>query len=399
MKLAFTDEQEQLRRDIRAYITSMMTDQLRAELHQDFKGEGGGPIWRECMRKLGRDGWIGLGWPKEYGGQAKGPMEQYIFFAEVAKAGFPFPFLTSESVGPALAAYGDDGLKDEVIPKILSGETNICIGYSEPGAGTDLASLKTRAVKDQDGYYTINGQKMWTSLAEFADYIWLAARTGDVDDLGKHGSISMFLIPMDTPGISITPVYTLGSVRTNATYLQDVRVHESRLVGGENGGWKVIMSQLNRERLALVSHGPSTGLFKKVCEYAADTQLPNGERLIDQDWVKMNLARARQGFEAIRMICYKQAWEIATTGNLDMAEASSAKIFGSEFLVEAVRGLMEVLGYGSTMHMQSEHNVLEGELERLYRTLSILTFGGGTNEIQRDIISIFGLSMPRPMRA
>ncbi len=399
MKLAFSDEHEKLRQDIRAYIGELMTDELKDELSHDFKGEGGGPIWKECMRKMGRDGWIGLGWPKEYGGMEKGAMEQYIFFAEVAKAGFPFPFLTSESVGPALAAFGDESLKSEVIPKILSGETNICIGYSEPGAGTDLASLKTRAVKGDDGYYTINGQKMWTSLAEFADYIWLAAKTGNEEEKGKHGSISMFLIPMDTPGISITPVYTLGSVRTNATYLQDVRVHESRLVGAENGGWQVIMSQLNRERLALVSHGPSCGLFQKVCQYAAETNLPNGERLIDQPWVKMNLAQARQGFEAIKLICYKQAWAIATTGNLDMAEASSAKIFGSEFLIEAARGMLEVLGYASTMHMRSEHNILAGEFERLYRTLSILTFGGGTNEIQRDIISIFGLSMPRPLRA
>lgn len=399
MKLAFSEEHEKLRHDIRAYINDLMTEELKAELRHDFKGEGGGPLWKQAMRQLGSDGWIGLGWPKAYGGMEKGAMEQYIFFSEVAKAGFPFPFLTSESVGPALASFGDDSLKDEIIPKILSGETNICIGYSEPGAGTDLASLKTRAVKGDDGYYTINGQKMWTSLAEFADYIWLAVRTGDPEKLGKHGSISMFLVPMDTPGISITPVYTLGSVRTNATYLQDVRVHESRLVGEENGGWKVIMSQLNRERLALVSHGPSCGLFTKVCEYAAQTNLPNGERLIDQDWVKMNLAQARQGFEAIRLICYKQAWAIATTGNLDMAEASSAKIFGSEFLIEAARGMMEVLGYASTLHMQSEHNILAGEFERLYRTLSILTFGGGTNEIQRDIISIFGLSMPRPLRA
>ncbi len=399
MKLAFSDEHEKLRQELREYFSDIMTPELKEELRHDFKGEGGGPIWKETMRKLGKDGWIGLGWPKSYGGMEKGPMEQYIFFAECMKAGFPFNFLTSESVGPALAAFGSEELKQEIIPKILAGDTNICIGYSEPGAGTDLASLKTRAVKDDEGYYTINGQKMWTSLAEFADYIWLACKTGNEDENGKHGSISMFLIPMDTPGISITPVHTLGSVRTNATYLQDVRVHESRLVGEENAGWQIIMSQLNRERLALVTHGPSCGIFKKVCNYAAEATLPNGERLIDQDWVKMNLARARQGFEAMRLICYKQAWAIATSGNLDMAEASSAKVYGSEFMIEAMRGMMEIVGYSSSLHMRSEHRILDGELDRLYRTLSILTFGGGTNEIQRDIISIFGLSMPRPLRA
>ncbi len=159
------------------------------------------------------------------------------------------------------------------------------------------------------------------------------------------------------------------------------------------------MSQLNRERLALCNHGPSVGIFQKMCEFAEQTKLPNGERLIDQHWVKMNLAKARQGFEALKLICYKQAWAITTTGNLDMAEASTAKIFGSEFMIEGVRGMMEILGQGSLLHMRSEHRMLEGDLERLYRTLSILTFGGGTNEIQRDIISIFGLSMPRPLRA
>jgi len=398
MKLAFTAEQEKLRKDLRAYFAKMMTPELKEELRHDFKGEGGGPIWKQTMRQLGKDGWIGLGWPKTYGGMEKGPMEQYIFFAEILKCGFPFNFLTSESVGPALAQFGSEELKQEVIPKILAGETNICIGYSEPGSGTDLASLKTRAVQDGD-YYVINGQKMWTSLEEFADYIWLACKTGDESQKGKHGSVSMFLIPMSTPGISFTPVYTLGSVRTNATYLQDVRVHKSRLVGKENKGWNIIMSQLNRERLALCNHGPSVGIFHKVCDFAEKTKLPNGERLIDQHWVKMNLAKARQGFEALRLICYKQAWAISTTGNLDMAEASTAKIFGSEFMIEGVRGMMEILGQGSLLHMRSEHRVLEGELERLYRTLSILTFGGGTNEIQRDIISIFGLSMPRPLRA
>jgi alkylation response protein AidB-like acyl-CoA dehydrogenase len=398
MKLAFTAEQEKLRKDLRAYFAKMMTPELKEELRHDFKGEGGGPIWKQTMRQLGKDGWIGLGWPKTYGGMEKGPMEQYIFFAEILKCGFPFNFLTSESVGPALAQFGSEELKQEVIPKILAGETNICIGYSEPSSGTDLASLKTRAVQDGD-YYVINGQKMWTSLEEFADYIWLACKTGDESQKGKHGSVSMFLIPMSTPGISFTPVYTLGSVRTNATYLQDVRVHKSRLVGKENKGWNIIMSQLNRERLALCNHGPSVGIFHKVCDFAEKTKLPNGERLIDQHWVKMNLAKARQGFEALRLICYKQAWAISTTGNLDMAEASTAKIFGSEFMIEGVRGMMEILGQGSLLHMRSEHRVLEGELERLYRTLSILTFGGGTNEIQRDIISIFGLSMPRPLRA
>lgn len=398
MHFAFTPEQTALRDQLRSYFKELMTPALKAELNHDFKHEGGGPLWREAMRKLGSDGWIGLGWEKQYGGQQKSAIEQYIFFSEIMKAGFPFPFLTSESVGPALAQFGDENLKKEIIPKVLAGEICICIGYSEPGSGTDLASIKTRAVKDGDDHYIINGQKMWTSLAEFSDYVWLACRTGDVETHGKHGSISMFLIPMNHPGISVTPVHTLGSVRTNATYYENVRVPKEWMVGKENRGWGVIMSQLNRERLALVTHGPIVGIFQKVCRFAEGVTLSNGERLIDQPWVKMKLAKVQAGAEALKLICYKQAWAIAQ-GGLDMAEASTAKVYGSEFMVEACRDLMEILSQSSTLHSHSEARVLEGELERLYRTLSILTFGGGVNEVQRDIISIFGLNMPRPLRA
>ncbi len=398
MQLSFTPEQEALRVQLRSYFKELMTPALKAELNQDFKHEGGGALWRAAMKKLGVDGWIGLGWEKAYGGQEKSALEQYIFFSEIMKAGFPFPFLTSESVGPALAKFGSGSLKKEIIPKILAGDISICIGYSEPSSGTDLASMKTRAVKEGDDHYVINGAKMWTSLAEFSDYVWLACRTGDVETLGKHGSISMFLIPMNHPGITVNPVWTLGSVRTNATFYENVRVPKEWMVGKENRGWGVIMSQLNRERLALVTHGPIVGIFRKVCEFAESTKLANGQRLIDQEWVKTKLAKVQVGAEALKLICYKQAWAIAQ-GNLDIAEASTAKVYGSEFMIEACRDLMEILGQNSTLHSHSPANVLHGELERLYRTLSILTFGGGTNEIQRDIIAIFGLNMPRPLRA
>ncbi len=396
MRLDFTPEQEALRKELQAYFIEFMTPELKEELSVEFGGEGGGPEWRKAMRKLGGDGWIGIGWPKEYGGHGKSAIEQYIFTEEIMRAGFPYPFLTTESVGPTLAEFANDDMKEEMIPKILGGEINIAIGYSEPGAGTDLAALKTRAVKDGNEY-VINGQKIFTSLAEFADYIWLAARTDDSPDIKKHKGISMFLIPFNTPGIEFTPIWTLGSVRTNATYYQDVRVPASCLVGGENKGWKMITSQLNRERLALVTHGPTYTLFNNVCQWARETNLPNGQRIIDQPWVQMNLAKIQTGLEAIKLVCYKQAWAIAN-GNLDMADASAAKVYGSEFFVEAFRMMGEILGNTSTLTPQSHATVLRGKVERMYRTVSILTFGGGTNEIQRDIISAAGLWIPRADR-
>ena len=395
MKVEFTAEQQALRTELRAYFQALMGAELQAECEEDM-GEGGGPLWREALRKMGRDGWIGLGWPKELGGRGLSPIEQFIFVEEVMRAGFPFPFLTTESVGPQLAEAGNEWQKTEIVPRILAGECLIAIGYSEPGAGTDLASLKTSAVKDGDEW-VINGQKMWTSLAHFCDYVWLAVRT-DPNAPKKHKGISMFLVPTSDPGWSATRVNTLGGVKTNATYYDNIRVSEDNLVGELNGGWRLITGQLNRERLSLVNYGPTAVLFNAVVKWAMATAVPAGGRVIDQPWVQMNLARVRTGVEVLKLVAFKQAWAMSQ-GKLDMADASAAKVYGSEYFIEAYRALAEIVGQASLVNRKSETGlVIQGRLERLYRTASIITFGGGTNEIQRDIISAAGLWMPRAAR-
>lgn len=394
MKVEFTPEQETLRAELRAYFNELMTPELIAECDRDM-GEGGGPLWREALRQMGRDGWIGVGWPKELGGRGMSPIEQFIFVEEVMRAGYPFPFLTTESVGPQLAEHGSDWQKNEIVPRILAGECLIAIGYSEPNAGTDLASLTTTARPDGDGWI-INGQKMWTSLAHFSDYVWLAARTDP--DAKKHKGISMFLVPTSDPGFSLSPVDTLGGVRTNATFYDNIRVSGDHLVGERNGGWKLITGQLNRERLSLVNYGPTAELFNAVTRWATETRMVNGASIIDQPWVQLNLAKVRAGVEALKLLSYKQAWAM-TVGELDMAMASAAKVYGSEFFIEAYRLLGEVLGQASLVHRDSANSHgLAARIERLYRTASIITFGGGTNEIQRDIISAAGLWMPRAAR-
>ncbi len=395
MKVEFTPQQTALRDELRTYFEGLMTPGLIAECARDM-GEGGGPLWKAALAKMGADGWIGLGWPEELGGKGMSPIEQFIFIEEIMRAGYPFPFLTTESVGPQLAEHGNDWQKSELVPRILKGELLVAIGYSEAGAGTDLASLKTTAVKDGD-QWVINGQKMWTSLAHFCDYTWLAVRT-DPDAPKKHKGISIFLVPNDDPGWSCTPVNTLGDVRTNATFYDNIRVGEDHLVGELNGGWRLITGQLNRERLSLVNVGPTSVLFNNVVDWCREVELPGEGCLIDQPWVQMNLARVRSGIEALKLICYKQAWAM-TEGSLEMADASAAKVYGSEFFVEVYRLLGEVLGQASLVKSESEvGQVLSGRLERLYRTASIITFGGGANEIQRDIISAAGLWMPRASR-
>jgi alkylation response protein AidB-like acyl-CoA dehydrogenase len=395
MKVEFTPDQSALRDELRAYFGELMTPELSAECARDM-GEGGGPLWKAALEKMGADGWIGLGWPEELGGKGMSPIEQFIFIEEIMRAGYPFPFLTTESVGPQLAEHGNEWQKQELVPKILKGELLVSIGYSEPGAGTDLASLKTTAVKDGNEW-VINGQKMWTSLAHFCDYTWLAVRT-DPDAPKKHKGISIFLVPNNDPGWSCSPVYTLGDVRTNATFYDNIRVSEDHLVGELNGGWKLITGQLNRERLSLVNVGPTSELFNNVVKWCQQVELPGEGRLIDQPWVQMNLAHVRSGIETLKLVVYKQAWAM-TEGKLEMADASAAKVYGSEFFVEAYRLLGEVLGQASLVKSESEvGQVLSGRLERLYRTASIITFGGGANEIQRDIISAAGLWMPRASR-
>src|SRR5690625_2724308 len=254
MRLEFTPEQARLREELRSYFDELMTPELIAECERDM-GEGGGPLWREALRQMGRDGWIGVGWPEELGGRGLTPIEQFIFVEEVMRAGYPFPFLTTESVGPQLARHGSDWQRRELVPRILAGECLVAIGYSEPGAGTDLASLTTSARPDGDGW-VISGQKMWTSLAHFSDYVWLAVRT-DPEAEKKHRGISIFMVPTTDPGFSLSPVMTLGGVRTNATYYDEVRVGPEHLVGELHGGWKLITGQLNRERLSLVNYGPT----------------------------------------------------------------------------------------------------------------------------------------------
>ena len=391
MNIELNAQEKALQQEVREYMTTVMTPELLQEMKDDELKEGGGPEFRKQYARMGKDGWIGLSWSKELGGKELSHVEQYIFTDEVVRSGFAYPFLTTEAVTPVIAANANAEVREEVVGGVKDGKVVIAIGYSEPSAGTDLASLKTKAVQDGD-HWIINGQKMWTSLANYADYVWLAART-DPDASKKHKGLTMFLVPTDYEGFSVTPVHTLG-VRTNATYYNDIRLPDKYRVGEVNAGWKLITGQLNIERLSLFTHGQVDSLYQGVCEWAAQTQAPGGGMIIEQPWVQHNLARVKTGLEVVKLICWKQAW-LMDQGPLDMAEASMAKVYSSEFFVELYRLLLEVLGTAGTIGADSAGAILKGKLEFRWRVGSILTFGGGTNEIQRDIIAMAGLWMPR----
>jgi 3-oxocholest-4-en-26-oyl-CoA dehydrogenase alpha subunit len=393
MRISYTPDQEELRRELRSYFTELITPERRAALSSTSGEYGTANVYRETVAEMGRDGWLALGWPKEYGGQARSAMDQLIFTDEAAIAGAPVPFLTINSVAPTIMAFGSDEQKKFFLPKIASGDLHFAIGYSEPDAGTDLANLRTTAVRDNDDY-VVNGQKMWTSLIQYADYVWLAVRTNT--EAKKHRGISVLIISTAADGFSWTPVRTMAGLDTSATYYSDVRVPVANRVGEENGGWKLITNQLNHERVALVSPMSIVMCLNQVREWAQNTKDAGGARLIDSEWVRLNLARVHAKVEVLKLI----NWELASAGSAapSPADASAAKVFGTELATEAYRLLMEVLGTAATLRQDSPGALLRGRVERMHRACLILTFGGGTNEIQRDIIGMVALGLPRANR-
>ncbi|KLO26930.1 acyl-CoA dehydrogenase [Mycolicibacter heraklionensis] len=390
MQISYTPAQEELRSELRSYFTTLMTPERREALSSTQGEYGTGNVYRETVAQMGHDGWLTLSWPKEYGGQARSTMDQLIFTDEAAVAGAPVPFLTINSVAPTIMAFGTEEQKKFFLPKIAAGELHFAIGYSEPGAGTDLASLRTTAVRDGDEY-VINGQKMWTSLIAYADYVWLAARTNP--EAKKHRGISMLIVPTSAEGFSWTPVHTMAGPDTSATYYQDVRVPVTNLVGEEHAGWKLVTNQLNHERVALVSAQPIFLALQEVREWAQNTKDIHGNRVIDSQWVQLNLARVLAKVEVLKLI----NWELASADKSapSPADASAAKVFGTELATEAYRLLMEVLGTAATVRQDSPGALLRGRVERMHRACLILTFGGGTNEVQRDIIGMVALGLPR----
>ncbi len=400
MHIALSEEHQRLRSELREYFSALVTPERRTALAATTGEFGDVEAYKSLIRQLGADGWLGIGWPEEYGGQNRSMLEQLIFSDEAAIAGIPIPHLTLNTVGPTIMRFGTDAQKSTLLPAILKGEMHFSIGYSEPASGTDLASLRTRARLDPStgsgtgGEWVINGQKMWTSLIQYADYVWLACRTDP--DLPRHKGLSIILVPTDAAGFSYTPVHTVAGVSTSATYYEDVRVPAGNLVGELNGGWPLMTNQLNHERVALTSSAPLVHAVAEVRRWAQETKNPDGSRVIDAEWVQVLLGRAHARVEVLSLM----NWKIASSNGKDLspADASATKVYGSELAVEVYRALMEIVGPNAYVRTGSPAAVLLGRLERYHRTSLVMTFGGGTNEIQRDIIGMVGLGLPAAKR-
>jgi alkylation response protein AidB-like acyl-CoA dehydrogenase len=390
--LDHTPEQLRLRADLRAYFARLVPDNAYARYADPAARKR---FYRDTIRTLGADGWLGVGWPEEYGGRGMTAMEQFIFFDEAAQAGVPLPLMALNTVGPTLMRFGTHEQKAYFLPRVLSGEIDFAIGYSEPGAGTDLAALTTRAVRDGDEY-VVNGQKIWTTNGDTADWVWLAVRTDP--EAPPHKGITMLLVPTSEPGYSCTVINTLASHDTTASYYENIRVPVSRRVGEENQGWRLITNQLNHERVTLAAHGTmAIRALHDVQRWTRETKLADGRRVADLPWVRRLLARTYTRLEAMKLLNWQMVSAVED-GTLTPQDASAVKVYGSEARRDAYAWLMEIVAAAGPLKEGSAGAVLHGELERGYRSAVIFTFGGGNNEIQREIISWIGLGMPRVRR-
>ncbi len=392
MFLDLTDHQQALRAELRTYFADLMTPEVKARVSSADFAEN--LEYKALIRQVGADGWLGVGWPTEYGGKGFTPVEQYIFFDESQAAGCPIPFLSTNTVGPTIRRFGTNEQKAFFLPRVLAGEMHFSIGYSEPGAGTDLAALRTRATRDGDDWI-IDGQKLFTSLAFNADYVWLAARTNP--DAPAHKGITMFLVDTTDPGFSIQPFETFGQVHTTATFYDEVRVPDTMRVGEVNGGWSLITNQLNHERVSLFPGARLVKLTDDAVAWARDTMAADGLRVIDHEWVRVALAECRALARHLDLLNWYVAAE-NTAGRMSPADSSSVKVHGSESMHRVYTLLTEVMGATGILRADAPGATILQSVEASYRSVWVLTFGGGTNEVQRDIIGMAGLGLPREKR-
>ncbi|MEU4608949.1 acyl-CoA dehydrogenase family protein [Streptomyces umbrinus] len=412
MHLAPTERQRRLRAELRTYFRDLMPDGPPSP--GDLAAPGVPEQQRALLRRIGADGWLGLGWPVAYGGQGRGADEQFVFFDEAYRAGAPVSMVTLNTVGPTLMKYGTEEQKDYFLPRILRGELVFAIGYSEPSAGTDLASLRTRAVRvegerspaSEQGpggagrgggdEWLVDGQKVFTSNAQQADWIWLACRTDP--DAPKHKGISILLVPTDAPGFSWTPIVTVGGLTTTATYYDGIRVPAANLVGEENGGWGLITNQLNHERVALAAIGMQAEDFYAAALAAARTPDPvTGRRRVDEPWVRSRLAEVHARLAATRLLNWRLVGDVGA-GRLAPGDASGVKVVGTESAVAVYRMCQEIVGSDALVRSGSPGVFGDGELERMNRAAQINTFGGGVSEVQREIVATMRLGMTRGRR-
>jgi alkylation response protein AidB-like acyl-CoA dehydrogenase len=392
MDFKLTEAQQEWRDEVISFLEEAITPEFRADLRdseggEQYRSEGEKEFWK----KVASRGWLGMNWPKEYGGLEMSAMDQLIMLREFARFGAPPLPLTVTSLVPTLIRFGTDENKREWIPQIAAGDAEFALGYSEPDSGTDLASLQTRAVLDGDEW-VINGQKIWNTHGHVATHEWLAVRTDPTAP--KHKGISVIIVPLDAPGVDVTPIWTWGDMRTNQVFFTDVRVPAGNLVGELNRGWYYIASALDLERVALGAFTAELdAMFDQLVTHFK-TEILDGDLIANRASVRRELAAFRKDLEIASLFGLNTA-SMMDAGLVPNKEASMQKFYGSELRTRLTSWAMSVMGLSGQLLKGDAGAPLEGEVESSYRKAPPGRFGGGTNEVQRNIVAQRGLGMPR----
>ncbi|MFN8543873.1 MAG: acyl-CoA dehydrogenase family protein [Candidatus Binatia bacterium] len=389
MRYEYTPEQRRWRDEVRAFVRRNVTEPLRAEMRQ-AGNEGDGPLAQEFHRKLFDKGWWGVAWPKEYGGLGLNAVEQYIFVDEMTAAGAPAMRLAITSVAPTIMRTGTQEQKQYWLPRILRGGVDFAVAYSEPNAGTDLAALTTKAELVGDAW-VLNGQKIWNTGAHTASHNWVAVRTEP--EAPKHRGISMLIVPMDAPGVTVQAIYTMSNIRTNLVFFEDVRLPKDHLVGERGMGFYYAMMALDFERIMLGSVGMIARLLEELKAFVR-RHTRDGRPLGTIPWVRRAMADLEVRVEVGRQLGLLNAWLI-DQGEVPTKEGSIAKVYITELNAHLATVGLEVCGLAGQLEATDPDAPLHGRLQWLYTIAPMQRFGGGTNEVQRIIIAQRGLGLPR----
>lgn len=387
MDFQFSPEEQKLLEEVRAFLKTEPTP----ELLEETQGLGyiyGGEEGRRFIEKFAAKGWLTPNWPTEYGGLGSSQVLSFAIREEMAYAGVPMIFVAAHMAGPTIMHFGSDEMKKEWLLPIARGEVEFCLGYTEPQAGSDLSSLSIRAVDNGD-HFVINGQKTFNTHAHVADYHWLAAITDP--EAKRYQNMSMMVVDLKSPGITIRPLITMAGWQTNEVFYDDVVVPKKNLVGEKNMGFYYLMHALDFERMFPLA--AYRVIFDKVVAHVKDTVV-GGQPLSKNPLIRQKLAQLEIELEANKLLYYRLA-HMLDKGQVPNYQSSMQKMFATEVAQHIARGGMETLGLFSQLEKGSRWAAIEGQMERFYRNSVVETIYAGTSEIQRNIIALRGLELPR----
>jgi alkylation response protein AidB-like acyl-CoA dehydrogenase len=391
MDFEFTPEQLEFVKEVEEFLDQNDDPEVFDVTRENMAQIVDTPLRRQFMAKVGEQGWLGITWPEEYGGKAGEGIYEYLLNEALAARGGPQIGKGVGIIGKTIISHGTEKMKQEFLPKILHNEVEFAVGYSEPNAGSDAASMQLKATK-VDGGWNLNGQKTWTTSAHFADWYWVGARTDP--DAVKHFGITLFLVPMNHPNITIKEIWTMGDERTNEVYLDDVFVPDDYVVGELNKGFQYISEALDLERFTLFTYSPIAQRLDLLTEYVKHATR-DGEPLKDDAVTRSQIAQLHTQAEVARVLGLKFVFASSQGGAPPTSEASEYKLFTTEYSRRLANTSMDIGGPGTQLRVRDEDAPMVGRAESTYRYTVIDTIGGGASEIQKNIIARRKLGLPK----